>query len=107
LKLLRDIHAFMKRADSLCRIPAVRNRALPEDVVPFLDLPEPFCFKRVAKGGVPLMVPLPPDGVAAWKLLIQRNGWGHFSQASMKKKLEDRDENRRRGCRPDSGEDRR
>lgn len=65
--------------------PSEIMRAIPEDVVPFLDLPEPFCFKRVGKGGVPLMVPLPPDGVAAWKLLIERNGWGRFSQASLNK----------------------
>lgn len=58
--------------------PSEVIRAQPADVLPFLDLPEPFCLKRVGKGGVPVMVPLPPKGVAAWQLLIAKNGWGHF-----------------------------
>jgi integrase len=93
-EVIRNTLANMRRTATKARLmliayagfrPSEIVRAVPEDVVPFLDLPEPFCFKRVGKGGVPLMVPLPPDGVAAWKLLIERGGWGRFSQASMNK----------------------
>ena len=74
--------------------PSEIARAVPEDVLPFLDLAEPFCFKRVGKGGVPLMVPLPPDGVAAWKLLIERRGWSLLS-GEHEQELESRHEDRR------------
>lgn len=92
--VIRNTLAKMRKTSTRARLmlmayagfrPSEIVRALPEDVVPFLDLPEPFCFKRVGKGGVPLMVPLPGDGVAAWRLLIERAGWGHFSQASLNK----------------------
>lgn len=63
--------------------PSEIMRAQSEDVLPFLDLPEPFCFKRVGKGGVSVMVPLPPKGVEAWRLLIARNGWGRFQHANV------------------------
>ena len=55
--------------------PSEIMRVLPEDVVPFLHLSEPFCYKRTGKRGTPMMVPLPPAGVEAWQLLIQRNAW--------------------------------
>lgn len=93
-EVIRNTLAKMRRTATKARLmlmayagfrPSEIVRAVPEDVVPFLDLPEPFCFKRVGKGGVPLMVPLPPDGVAAWRLLIERGGWGAFSQASVNK----------------------
>ena len=93
-EVIRNTLAKMRKTSTRARLmlmayagfrPSEIVRALPEDVVPFLDLPEPFCFKRVGKGGVPLMVPLPGDGVAAWRLLIERGGWGHFSQASLNK----------------------
>jgi site-specific recombinase XerD len=63
--------------------PSEIMRATPEDVVPFLDLPEPFCFKRVGKGGVPVMVPLPSEGVSAWRLLIRKEAWGRFQHANI------------------------
>jgi site-specific recombinase XerD len=63
--------------------PSEIVRAQTEDVLPFLELPEPFCFKRVGKGGVPVMVPLPSKGVEAWRLLIARNGWGRFQHANV------------------------
>jgi integrase len=63
--------------------PSEIMRAEPDDVLPFLDLPEPFCFKRVGQGGVPVMVPLPPKGVEAWRLLIAKNGWGRFQHANI------------------------
>ena len=63
--------------------PSEVMRAQPEDVLPYLDLPEPFCFKRVGKRGVSVMVPLPREGVAAWRLLIALNGWGRFQQADI------------------------
>jgi site-specific recombinase XerD len=63
--------------------PSEIKRAEPDDVLPYLDLPEPFCFKRVGKGGLPVMVPLPREGVAAWRLLIARKGWGSFQSANM------------------------
>ena len=63
--------------------PSEVMRAQPDDVLPFLDLPEPFCFKRVGKGGVPAMVPLPAEGVEAWRLLIARQGWGRFQHANI------------------------
>jgi predicted DNA-binding transcriptional regulator AlpA len=91
-EVIRNTLAKMRRTATKARLMMIGRipplgivRAVPEDVVPFLDLPEPFCFKRAGKGGVPLMVPLSPDGVAAWKLLIERSGRGHFSQASMNK----------------------
>lgn len=65
--------------------PSEIVRAESGDVLPFLDLPEPFCFKRVGKGGIPLMVPLPAEGVTAWKMLIEHRGWGPFQCASMNK----------------------
>jgi hypothetical protein len=48
--------------------PSEVMRATPEDVLPYLDLPEPFCFRRVGKGSVPVMVPLPLEGATAWPL---------------------------------------
>jgi integrase len=60
--------------------PSEIKRAEPGDVLPFLDLPEPFCYKRVGKRGKPVMVPLPDEGVEAWRLLIKRNAWGKFSR---------------------------
>lgn len=60
-----------------CR-PSEIMRALPEDVEPFLDLPEPFFYKRTGKRGRPVMVPLPAEGVEAWRLFITRNAWGRF-----------------------------
>jgi hypothetical protein len=63
--------------------PSEIMRAQSEDVLPYLDLPESFCFKRVGKGGVPVMVPLPREGVAAWRLLIARRGWGRFQSANI------------------------
>ena len=63
--------------------PSEVMRATPEDVLPYLDLPEPFCFKRVGKGGVPVMVPLPKEGVAAWRLLIANDAWGRFQHANI------------------------
>lgn len=93
-EVIRNTLAKMRRTATKARLmlmayagfrPSEIARAVPEDVVPFLDLPEPFCFKRVGKGGVPLMVPLPQEGVAAWKLLIDRSGWGSYSQASVNK----------------------
>lgn len=63
--------------------PSEIMRAEPEDVLPYLDLAEPFCFKRVGKGGVPVMVPLPPHGVQAWRLLIAKDGWGRFQHANV------------------------
>ncbi|MPZ20974.1 MAG: tyrosine-type recombinase/integrase [Luteitalea sp.] len=93
-EVIRNALSKMRRMSTKARLmlmayagfrPSEITRAVPEDVVPFLDLAEPFCFKRVGKGDVPLMVPLPPDGVAAWKLLIERGGWGGFSQASVNK----------------------
>src|SRR5205814_2305299 len=48
--------------------PSEVMRAVPEDVEPFLDLPEPFCYKRTGKKGRPVMVPLPAEGLEAWKL---------------------------------------
>jgi integrase len=50
--------------------PSEVMRALPQDVEPFLELPEPFCYKRSGKGGRALMVPLPQEGVDAWRLFI-------------------------------------
>jgi len=63
--------------------PSEVMRAEPEDVVPFLDVPEPFCFKRVGKGGIPVMVPLPSEGVKAWRLLIRKDAWGRFQHANI------------------------
>ena len=63
--------------------PSEIARAIPEDVEPFLDVPEPCCYKRVGKGGRPLTVPLPPEGVEAWRLLIARNAWGKFSRENI------------------------
>jgi site-specific recombinase XerD len=63
--------------------PSEIMRGQSEDVLPYLDLPESFCFKRVGKGGVPVMVPLPREGVAAWRLLIARKGWGRFQAANI------------------------
>jgi integrase/recombinase XerC len=63
--------------------PSEIKRAQPEDVVPYLDLQEPFCFKRVGKGGTPVMVPLPRAGVAAWRLLIAKKAWGRFQGANI------------------------
>src|SRR5439155_18317054 len=47
--------------------PSEIMRAQREDVLPFLDLPEPFCYKRTGKQGRPVMVPLPLEGVEAWR----------------------------------------
>jgi site-specific recombinase XerD len=63
--------------------PSEIMRALPEDVEPFLELAEPFCYKRTGKKGRPVMVPLPPEGVAAWKLFIDRSSWGHFARENI------------------------
>ena len=63
--------------------PSEIMRAVPEDVVPFLEASEPFCFKRVGKGGVPVMVPLPSEGVRAWRLLIKKEAWGRFQHANI------------------------
>ena len=63
--------------------PSEIMRALPEDVEPFLDLPEPFCYKRTGKKGRPVMIPLPPGGVEAWRLFIERKAWGHFARENI------------------------
>jgi site-specific recombinase XerC len=39
--------------------------------------------KRVGKGGVPVMVPLPKEGVLAWRLLIANKAWGRFQHANI------------------------
>ena len=63
--------------------PSEVMRALPEDVQPFLELQEPFCYKRTGKNGRPVMVPLPPEGVEAWKLFIERKAWGSFARENI------------------------
>ena len=63
--------------------PSEVMRSMPGDVEPYLDLSEPFCFKRTGKRGRPVMVPLPPEGVAAWRLLIERGGWGSFARENI------------------------
>jgi site-specific recombinase XerD len=63
--------------------PSEIMRAVPEDVEPFLDLPEPCCYKRTGKKGRPVMVPLPPEGVEAWKLFRERNAWGPFARENI------------------------
>jgi site-specific recombinase XerD len=63
--------------------PSEIMRAQREDVEPFLDLPEPFCYKRTGKRGRPVMVPLPPEGIEAWRLLIERNAWGPFARENI------------------------
>ena len=63
--------------------PSEVMRADPEDVEAFLDLPEPFCYKRTGKKGRPVMVPLPPEGVEAWRLFIGRNAWGTFARENI------------------------
>jgi site-specific recombinase XerD len=63
--------------------PSEVMRAVPEDVEPFLERDEPFCYKRTGKKGRPVMVPLPPEGVEAWKLFIQRNAWGRFARENI------------------------
>ena len=60
--------------------PSEIQRALPDDV--HLDVAEPHCFKRVGKGGRPLMVPLPPEGVEAWKLFIRTEAWGAYARGA-------------------------
>jgi site-specific recombinase XerD len=63
--------------------PSEVMRAIPEDVEPFLGLPEPVCYKRTGKKGRPVMVPLPPEGVGAWQLVIKLNAWGHFAHENI------------------------
>lgn len=63
--------------------PSEVMRAIPEDVEPFVGLPEPFCYKRTGKKGRPVMVPLPPEGIEAWRLFINRNAWGHFAHENI------------------------
>ena len=60
--------------------PSEIQRAQTEDV--YLDAPEPYCYKRVGKGGRPLMVPLPPEGVNAWKLFIRADAWGKYAKGA-------------------------
>jgi integrase len=59
--------------------PSEIQRAQPEDVL--LDASEAYCFKRVGKGGRPVMVPLPPEGVEAWKLFKDLGAWGNLRRA--------------------------
>ncbi len=63
--------------------PSEVMRALPEDVQPFLELEEPFCYKRTGKRGRPVMVPLPTEGVEAWRLFIERKAWGPFARENI------------------------
>lgn len=63
--------------------PSEVMRATQEDVEPYLDLPEPFCYKRTGKKGRPVMVPLPPEGVEAWKLFIEREARGSFARENI------------------------
>jgi site-specific recombinase XerD len=63
--------------------PSEVMRAVPEDVEAFLELDEPFCYKRTGKKGRPVMVPLPPEGVDAWKLFIRCNAWGKFARENI------------------------
>ena len=63
--------------------PSEVMRAQPEDVLPYIDRTEPFCFKRVGKSGRPVMVPLPQEGVDAWRLLIRKGAWGKFSRSNV------------------------
>ncbi len=63
--------------------PSEIMRALPEDVEPFLDLAEPCGYKRTGKNGRPVMVPLPPEGVEAWRLFIDRKAWGRFARENI------------------------
>lgn len=63
--------------------PSEIMRALPEDVEPYLGLPEPFCYKRTGKKGRPVMVPLPAEGLEAWRLFIKGNAWGKFARENI------------------------
>jgi integrase len=60
--------------------PSEIQRALPDDV--HLDVAEPHCYKRVGKGGRSLMVPLPLEGVEAWKLFIRTEAWGEYARGA-------------------------
>jgi len=50
--------------------PSEIKRTQPEDVLPFLDVGEPFAVKRSGKGGNPVLIPLAPKAVEAWRLLV-------------------------------------
>jgi site-specific recombinase XerD len=63
--------------------PSEIMRSVPEDVEPYLGAPEPFCYKRTGKRGRPVMVPLPLEGVEAWKLFIANNAWGPFARENI------------------------
>jgi integrase len=60
--------------------PSDVQRAQPEDV--HIDTAEPYCYKRVGKGGRPVMVPLPPEGAEAWRLFMAAGAWGKFGHSA-------------------------
>jgi site-specific recombinase XerC len=81
--VIEAVFAVMTKRKSLARLmliayagyrPSEIKRTQPEDVLPFLGLPEPFAIKRCGKGGNPLSMPLAEKAVGAWRLLIDALG---------------------------------
>ena len=58
--------------------PSEIMRGQSEDVLRYLDLPEPFCFKRVGKGGVPVMVHRYHVRALQHGVSDRRKGWVPF-----------------------------
>jgi integrase len=80
---IEAVFGVMRRNETIARLmlmayagyrPSEIKRTQPSDVLPFLDLPEPFAIKRCGKGGNPVSMPLTPKAVDAWRLLIKALG---------------------------------
>jgi len=61
--------------------PVEIMRSTPDLVLPFLDAGA--AFKPVGEGGRKLMLPLPPQAVAPWRHLAEKDAWGKFSTSVM------------------------
>jgi integrase len=59
----------------------------PEDVLAFLDLPEPFAVKRSGKGGNPVLIPLASKAADAWRLHVNALGILDASTEQWAKKM--------------------
>jgi len=88
--------AQMGRNETLVRLiliayalyrPSDIKRTQPEDVLPFLDLTEPFAVKRSGKGGNPVVIPLATKAVEAWRLLVSSLGILDASSETWVKKM--------------------
>lgn len=92
---LRRIFATMKESKTKARLMLIAYTGLPHSTIMRLN-PEHVNLKgryavvprrRKGAGTQTRIIPLLPEAVAAFKMLIRCDGWGHFSRGSLRKAL--------------------